>query len=103
MIILLTRSAPASDKQSVTVEMIIVKVKMTYHRSTSSHGACKSMNNRVAHDGNVLIMERGKKKRAIVRCLTVQRVYRYSWKVLADRCEAVLRPSEGMEGYDTWK
>lgn len=53
--------------------------------------------------GMCLLWREVKKKWAIARCLTVQRVYRYSWKVLADRCEAVLRPSEGMEGYDTWK
>lgn len=32
---------------------------------------------------------------------SVQRIYRYSWKVLvADRCEAVSRLSEGTAGYD---
>lgn len=28
------------------------------------------------------------------------KIYRYSWKVLADRCEAVSRLSEGTAGYD---
>lgn len=44
-------------------------------------------------------MERSKKW-AIARYLTVQRIYRYSWKVLAGRCEAVSRLSEGTAGYD---